>query len=162
MKPEDITVIHSFYVAHRQELFTYAVSITCNREAAEDAIHGVFERLFRADRMPTELRPFIFRSIRNAAFDARRHERVCTDSLFDLVTVASDLGQPGDQPGAAADARTLLDQLSPDERETIVLRVYSGLTFQEIADLRGLPLPTVASWHRRGLERLKALLAHER
>ena len=34
-------------------------------------------------------------------------------------------------------------------------------TFQEIADLRGVPLPTATSWYRRGLAKLKALLAKE-
>jgi DNA-directed RNA polymerase specialized sigma24 family protein len=48
--------------------------------------------------------------------------------------------------------------ISPDERETIVLKIYDDFTFQEIADLRDVPLPTVASWYRRGLEKLKTLL----
>ena len=55
-----------------------------------------------------------------------------------------------------------LNQLSPDERETIVLKTYETFTLQEIADLRGAPLPTVASWYRRGLAKLRTLMAHEK
>ena len=48
--------------------------------------------------------------------------------------------------------------LSDDERETIVQHLYADLTFQEIADLRERPIGTIASWYRRGIEKLKGLL----
>jgi len=54
-----------------------------------------------------------------------------------------------------------LQRLSSDEREAIILKIYSGLTFQEIADLRTAPVPTVASWYRRGLDRLRIMLTPE-
>ena len=52
-----------------------------------------------------------------------------------------------------------LQMLSPDEHETIVLKIYSDLTFQQIADLRQVPLPTVASWYRRGIDKLRTMVA---
>ncbi len=161
MKPADIERLHALYAESRQELFTYALSITRNREVAEDAVHAVFERLLRSDRLPAELRPFVFRAVRNAAYDTLRRDRVRTDSVFVLAASADDADVVQDALGAA-DLQTLLDQLTPDERETIVLKTYGGLTFHEIAEVRGQPLPTVASWHRRGLERLRTLLAKER
>jgi RNA polymerase sigma-70 factor, ECF subfamily len=69
-------------------------------------------------------------------------------------------GEPASSRGD--DLEPLLQQLSPDEREAIVLRIHGGLTFKEVAELRGVPLPTVASWYRRGLERLRAMLKEER
>lgn len=162
MNSTDTESLRAFYVENRQQLYTYAVSITGNREAAEDAIHGVFEKLLRRGKWPTDLRPYVFRSIRNAAFDAWRRTRMRMDPIFVAAAVA-DVAGPGDQGVSASDdLEPLLRQLSADERETIVLRIYSGLTFQEIAALRRVPLPTAASWYRRGLERLKALLTKER
>jgi RNA polymerase sigma-70 factor, ECF subfamily len=161
MSSTDIETLRAFYVGSRQLLYTYAVSITGNREAAEDAIHGVFEKLLRRGALPADLRPYVFRSVRNAAFDAWRRTKVRTDSIFAAATAVAAA-----EPGSPAVSRTdelesLLQQLSPDERETIVLKIYNGFTCQEIADLRQVPLPTVASWYRRGLEKLKALLAPE-
>jgi RNA polymerase sigma factor (sigma-70 family) len=160
MNAADIETIHAMYVENRQQLYTYALSITGNREVAEDAIHIVFERLLRGSRLPADLRPYVFRSIRNAAADARR-TKVRTDSIIKLA-VATEVAAAGSGgPGQTDDLEPLLQQLTPDEREAIVLKIHGGHTFQQIAELRGVPLPTVASWYRRGLEHLKTMLTRE-
>lgn len=155
MNAADRETLRSFYVESRQQLYTYAVSLTHNREAAEDAIQGVFEKLLRGGGLPTELRPYVFRSLRNAVLDGWRRDRVRMDPIYAPV-VESTGAQPGDN------LDELLRHLSDDEREAIVLRLHGGLTFQEIADLRGVPLPTASSWYRRGLERLRAMLKEEK
>ncbi len=161
MKATEIEALHALYVEYRQELYTYALSLTRNREAAEDAIHGVFERLLQGGGLPANLRPYVFRSVRNAAYDAWRRTRVRTDSIFDLTVAGETAGTGSPGPGRPDDLEPLLQRLSPDEREAIVLKIHGGLTFQQIAEIRGAPLPTVASWYRRGLERLKTMLAGE-
>ncbi len=148
--------LRTFYVESRRQLYTYAISITGNRESAEDAIQGVFARLLQRDCLPADLRPYVFRSIRNAALDGLRRTRVRWDSVFDLAATTEGSG-----PAPAFKADELerwLQMLSPDEREAIILKIYNDFTFQEIADLRQVPLQTAASWYRRGLEKLKALV----
>lgn len=161
MNRTESEALRAFYVENRQPLYTYALSLTGNRESAEDAIQGVFEKLLRGYSLPADLRPYIFRSVRNAAFDAWRRTKIRTDSIF-AAAAAGDAAESGSPVAFGTDdLEPLLQRLSEDERETIVLRIYSGFTFQEIADLRQAPLPTVASWYRRGIERLKAMLATE-
>jgi len=146
-----------FYDGHRQELYTYSLALTRNHEAAEDAIHNAFQRLLKRGSAPDDLRPYVFRCVRNAAIDDLRERLRRDDSIFDLngnngnasdLTLYAELGQ-------------LLAQLSDDERETIVLKVFDAMTFQEIADLRGVSINTAASWYRRGLEKLKSLWMEE-
>ena len=162
MNATDIAAIHALYVSHRQDFFTYALSITGNRESAEDAIHAVFERLLRGNRLPSDPKPYVFRSIRNAAFDAARRTKIRTDSIFQIDGAGEVSREGGEHFGRNGDLEPLLLRLSADEREALVLKFYSGLTLQEIADIRGVPLPTAASWHRRGLEQLKTILKAER
>ena len=162
MNATDIAALHALYVECRQEFFTYALSITRNREGAEDAIHGVFERLLHRGDLPADLRPYVFRAIRNAAYDAWRHARIRADSIFELATAADAAGVDSTGPKPGEDLGPLLQRLTPDEREAIVLRIHGGHTFQQIAELRGVPLPTVASWYRRGLVRLRTMLTEER
>jgi RNA polymerase sigma-70 factor (ECF subfamily) len=147
------------YTSYREELYTYAVSITRDRAAAEDAIHAAFQRLLTQPRLPTDLRPYVFRAVRNAAIDSfRRHGTGADDILkFESATSASRAGDAL----LPEEVESGLRELSSDERETIVLKLYDGLTFQEIADVHGAPPPTVASWYRRGLEKLRARLAKE-
>ena len=161
MNARDIEALRAFYVENRQQLYTYAVSLTHSREAAEDAIQGVFEKLLRGTTLPLDLRPYVFRSVRNGALDGWRRTKVRLDSVFESAA-ALDATRP-ETPAASRpdDLDALLQQLSADEREAIVLKTYSGLTFQQIAQMRDVPLPTVASWYRRGLEQLRSLLKEE-
>ncbi len=151
--PEALRV---FYVENRQQLYTYAVALAGQREAAEDAIHQAFHRLLQCDRLPAELRPYVFRCVRNAVLDQFRRSRVRA-----AEPAAGPEPAEARPPDAVLQARELdaeLRELSSDEREVIVLKVYDGFTFQEISDLLGTPLPTVASWYRRGVGKLRGRL----
>jgi RNA polymerase sigma-70 factor (ECF subfamily) len=161
MNEKVIATLRSFYAGHRQQLYSYAVSITRSRESAEDAIHQAFEQLLRRDSLPADSRPYIFRSVRNAALDGLRRDRIRSDPV--LLGAGAD---PSEGAGYAADhcsrdIEEALQEISPDEREAIILKIYGSLTFQEIAAIRGVPLPTVASWYRRGLERMRTAMARE-
>jgi RNA polymerase sigma-70 factor, ECF subfamily len=155
MRASEVETLREFYVGSRQQLYTYAVSITGNRESAEDAIHGVFEQILRRGFLPSVLRPYVFRCVRNAALDGLRRTKVRQDSIFDFAVSQDSLALA--TPGSG-ELERWLQVLSPEEREAVVLKVYGEFTFQQIADLRQVPLPTAASWYRRGLEKLRALL----
>jgi RNA polymerase sigma-70 factor (ECF subfamily) len=153
--------LRAFYAGHRQQLYTYALSITRQREAAEDAIQRAFQQLLSRNALPADLRPYVFRCVRNAALDGLRRDQTRQESIF-ANDGHAELATPLSGPLlSAAEIDAQLQRLSPDERETLVLKIYDALTFQEIAELRDVPLPTVASWYRRGLEKLRALLAKE-
>ncbi len=158
MSPAATETLRAFYVENRQQLYTYAVSITRQREAAEDAIHQAFQQLLQRGEPAADLRPYVFRCVRNAALDGLRRAKVRADSILAEERIADQIAPAPPAPFLACELDERLGMLSPDERETIVLKIYDEFTFQEIADLRGVPLPTVASWYRRGLEKLKTLL----
>jgi RNA polymerase sigma-70 factor, ECF subfamily len=157
MQKSFVEQLRCFYESNRRELYTYSLALTRNREAAEDAIHNAFQRLLRRGSAPTDLRPYVFRCVRNAAIDDLRQERRREDGIFDLPNNTDPA--PARQLGA--DLQRVLGQLSEDERETIVLKVFDGMTFQEVADLRDASINTVASWYRRGMEKLKVLWMEE-
>ena len=157
MQESFVEQLRCFYETNRRELYTYSLALTCNREAAEDAIHDAFQRLLRRRSAPTDLRPYVFRCVRNAAIDDLRKKKRREDGIFDLPSNAD----PALARQLGAELQRLLGQLSEDERETIVLKVFDGMTLQEIADLRDASINTVASWYRRGMERLKVLWMEE-
>lgn len=149
--------LRRFYEANRQELYTYSLALTRNREAAEDAIHNAFQQLLRRGSTPTDLRPYVFRCVRNAAIDDLRRERRREDSIFELPSDTD----PAPARELGAELQRVLGQLSEDERETIVLKIFDGMTLQEIADLHDASINTIASWYRRGMEKLKVLWMEE-
>jgi RNA polymerase sigma-70 factor (ECF subfamily) len=52
-----------------------------------------------------------------------------------------------------------LDQLSPEQREAVVLKVYQGFKFDEIARVQSCPVSTVKSRLYAAFELLKNVLA---
>ena len=143
--------IRRFYHTHQQALFTYALSITRSREGAEDLVHSVFAAILQRDSLPEELRPYLFRSIRNGAIDLIRrqqHELNHAASIFE-----------SDTPRSLVETRLLIEEpleiLTEQERQAVVLKTYSGLTLQEIADVHEVSINTAASWYRRGLEKMR-------
>lgn len=58
-------------------------------------------------------------------------------------------------------AQEALDQLRPEQREVLQMALVEGKTHTEIAEITQLPLGTVKSHARRGLERVRQLLSIE-
>ena len=150
--------IGRFYEEHRQGLFSYALALTGDRARAEDAVHAAVEKLLARLWLPWDLKRFAYRCIRNAAISAWRREEARRDDYFDLAGLAA---APADQERARR-LEAALQQLGPDERETVTLKVFDDLTFREIAAIRGVNANTAASHYRRGLEKLRTLCAEER
>lgn len=51
-----------------------------------------------------------------------------------------------------------LDLLPPQQRVALALRLLEGLTYEEIADMMGVPVNSVRSWLHRGRARLREAL----
>jgi RNA polymerase sigma-70 factor (ECF subfamily) len=151
--------LQRFYETHRQALFTYALSRTGQREAAEDLVQDVFMKLLdQRIRLPLQLRPYVFRMIRNAVIDQARHNQSRpSETWFDLDLL------PADSPDRELMPWLLqgLDTLDENQREVIVLKTLDGLSFREIALVLDKPAGTVASLHRRGIEQLRTTLTKE-
>ncbi len=144
--------IRQLYEELRQQLYTYALSLTHNQELAEDAIHNAFTSILRRGKRPRELRPYIFRCVRNAALDALKassNGHIETSLFADEATL---------DPAVPILAQEALGKLAGNERETIVMKIYSGMTLKEIAKTHKVSINTAASRYRRGLEKLKNVL----
>jgi RNA polymerase sigma-70 factor (ECF subfamily) len=118
-------------------------------------------RLWQSTDLPRDPVPYVFSAVRNAAIDQTRRaavrHRLESTSIFNGLPAA---GGPAD-PGTAAitaeqheKLRLAVDALPQPEREAIVMRIYAGLKFEQMAEAMGEPLPTVASRYRRALEML--------
>src|SRR5258708_19936162 len=63
MSPAVTETLRAFYVENRQQLYTYAVSITRQREAAEAPIQQTFQQLLHRRALAADLRPYLFRCL---------------------------------------------------------------------------------------------------
>jgi RNA polymerase sigma-70 factor (ECF subfamily) len=146
----------SLYDRYGDRLFFYVRTLLGNAEAAEDVVQEAFVRLLRVEPSGPEvpLAPFLFTAARNLAVDAQRRDGV-------RGKVEASAPAPGSASESDSEFGDLLDTLPAEQREVVFLKIRTGLTFAEIAEVTGLKLPTVASRYRYALEKLSGLLAGE-
>jgi RNA polymerase sigma-70 factor (ECF subfamily) len=142
--------------------YRVALAITGDPGVAEDVVQEAFVRVFsRAPGDETSGRAldgYLHRAVRNLALDHLRRRKVATEKAREaaaalLMRRAGD--GPSDGPDAAKVSQALFD-LPVDQREVVVLRVWEGLSFPEIAERVEVPLGTVHSRFRYAMERLRA------
>lgn len=115
---------------------------------------------------------YIFGAVRNAAVDEIRRYwpgalpiRLQSDALEGEAESLFEQTPAPAGPSAAAEEQELceliartLDTLPSEQKEAVVMKVYGGLTFAQIAEITREPLPTVSARYRRALERLRPQL----
>jgi RNA polymerase sigma-70 factor (ECF subfamily) len=108
-------------------------------------------------RLPAEPRTWLFRCVRNAAISAwrsnrrrgRRERQAASDEWF--------VPRPEDKLDAAS-AQEALRALPPVQREIVTLRIWSGLTLAQIAEVTGLAVSNVHHQYRLGLQAMRERL----
>jgi RNA polymerase sigma-70 factor (ECF subfamily) len=154
MPPIEPETLGELYREHAPALLLYARQWP---QSGEDVIQEAFVRLAQQSPPPERVLPWLYRVVRNAALaagraDARRRKRegaACTRQTW--------FAEADDRLDADEAAR-LLAELPLELRETIVARVWGGLTFEEIAHLVGCSLPTAHRRFQAGLAQLRERL----
>jgi RNA polymerase sigma-70 factor (ECF subfamily) len=150
---------------HGRYLYGIANSLSQNAADAEDLVQetmiGALNSKFRGEsavrtwlvgilvRQAGMLRRKKVRQARSMSFFGNRDE--ASPSPIDLH---ADPSSPGG-PDAKMDLAVMLDRLSPEHREVIVLRELEGLTYEQIAAALGVPRGTVESRLHRAREELR-------
>lgn len=150
-----------FYLTHRQGLAAYARSLSHDAADAQDLIQDVLVRMVREGRSTQGARPFVFRAMRNLAIDRQRRRRIEADSL-PRVRTRLELSATIVDASLLDSLHEALESLNDSRREVIVLRIYAGLTFEEIAEATARPVGTIASQYARGIDALRVALNPER
>jgi RNA polymerase sigma-70 factor, ECF subfamily len=142
-------------------LFRHAAMILADRVAAADAVHNVFLKLAKAGTSgDIESLAYLRRAVRNECFSVMRTRR--RDIVVALDQQLLELAEGADDhPAQRLALEQALQQLPAEQREVVHLKVWEGMTFQEIADLTGEALNTAASRYRYAMEKLRAILTEK-
>ena len=131
---------------------------------AEDLVQETFVRLYRGReryRPTARFTTFLYVLARHVWADHGRRAWRRDRLQSGLETEAAIAEQaPVTGPGNRLDVQAALDRLSPKLKEALVLNVYQGLRYQEIADVLDIPLGTVKSRINLALQELRKHL-HE-
>ena len=151
-------VLAGLYEEYGARLYRYALLLLADRAAAEDVLQDAFVRLASVMRRESGVEasfPYLATIVRNECYTALRKRRRRAEDPAPLLERAT--------PEATEEERMILDAalraLPTEQREVIYLKVYEGLTFQEIADRCGESINTVASRYRYATAALRRVLA---
>jgi RNA polymerase sigma-70 factor (ECF subfamily) len=133
---------------------------------AEDAVQEVFVDLWKSaarfDPSRASEKTFIAMVARRRLIDLmRRAERRPQTAP---IPENFDVPDMKDQTAAIAEAALAsraLETLKPEQRRVLLMSVYEGLSHGDIAQMTGIPLGTVKSHIRRGLNEIRELLASD-
>ncbi len=156
--------IERLYDRHAQALFAFLLNFTRNGDDTRDLLQEIFVKLARQPdllRAARDERAFLIRLAHNAAIDLmrRRGTRDKTREQFAAETLS--LFAPTDDPDGHAFRTALADalaELPSDQRAVVHLKLWEGLTFEQIATALEIPTNTAASRYRYGLDKLRAQL----
>jgi len=152
--------VRRLYDRHGPALVLYARSYVADVGTAEDVVHGVFLKLLRGREVALEMpAAYLYRAVKNAATNARR-DRWRQAPLPDSEPWFR--GEKHELETVLALQREI-SQLSEDQREVVIMRIWSGMTLEEVAEVTGVPANTAASRYRYALAKLRERLRpHEK
>lgn len=167
----DETALRLLYECTSSRLFGLALRVVRQREWAEDVLQEAFITIWRVapDYRSTLSPPLAWMGliVRSRALDLLRRrtaDRAQLTQEFDDVladTLESDARNPMDLADASEQAwalRQCLQQLEGPQREVVSLAYLRDLSHSELAAQLKLPLGTVKTWIRRGLEKLRTCM----
>jgi len=145
----------SFVRETEKMLYSFAYSITLNKEDAKDAVQEAYLRLFKARQRvdyQKNLKAYVFQIVKNVCFDIiakRKHEnpienlaveeKVNRDTVLDRRKII----------GAA------LKILNKQERMIITLLIFEGFSSKEAGEILGLSDSTVRNHYMNGRNKIR-------
>ena len=156
----DVDAYNTLVSRWDRRVFNYILRLVRNREDAMDLSQEVFlkayQNLGKLDD-PGRFAPWLFRIAHNESFSLLRRQR--PDGV-ELKETASPPSGPHLLPVETSLAvAAALDRLSPEQREAVVLKIYQGFKFDEMAEILDCPVSTIKSRLYTALDLLKDTLA---
>jgi RNA polymerase sigma-70 factor, ECF subfamily len=156
--------IERLYDVHAQALYAFVLNLTRHEADAHDLLQELFVKLAKQPELldgVRDERAFLLRLAHNLTIDLIRRRGTRAKNYEQFAQEPTGLFAPTSDPDERAFQEALssaLGEIPPDQRAVVHLKLWGGLTFEQIAELLGIPLNTAASRYRYGLDKLRERL----
>ncbi len=147
---------------HQSALVNYAYYIVGSVADAEDIVQDSFVKFYRQSpslRDETKCKAYLYRMVNNSSIDFIRTNRFKKTVPLDLITNLPDQQINGfihnDFQSEFHKISLMLNQLPKEQSEIIRMRTVSNLSFIEIANILQIPVSTVKSRFKYGINKLR-------
>lgn len=143
-----------------KRIYNYLLKILPNREDAMDVCQDVFLKAYQSLSKledPSRFAPWLYRIAHNEAYSLLR--KVRPEGEMPELATGGRSGSRMLPVEVTVAVEAAMARLSPEQREAVVLKVYQGFKFEEMAEILGCPPSTVKSRLYTALDLLKTTLA---
>ncbi len=148
------------YKRYNRRVYAYCVKMMSARELAEDVFQEVFIRVSRKRESfkSGNFAAWLFAIARNLCLNALR-DSVAHVPLEDVQESLHTTPSEDEYDQSYEVLRAAVEQLPADLREVLILRVYNGFSYNEIAEITDTKLATVKVRIFRAKQKLQEMLA---
>lgn len=166
----DSAAFEHLYDRHAPAVLGIVARIVGDRAEAEEILQETFWRVWNQaatfDVEKGQFRAWLFSIARRQALDLLRRRNVRPQAArdeneerqFEQAAAPDNVGEAAEQAIATEQMRGAMTHLPQEQLQVLELAYFGGLTRQEIARTTGLPLGTVHTRARLGLQHLRSLL----
>jgi len=158
------TDFERLYDEHAQAVFAFLLTFTRHDADTRDLLQELFVKLAKRPGLldgVRDERAFLLRLAHNLALDLIRRRGTREKYHGQLAGEPTPVFAPASEPDDRAFREALsaaLGDIPAEQRAVVHLKLWDGLTFEQIAELLGIPLNTAASRYRYGLDKLRERL----
>jgi len=156
--------LDQLYNQHAQAVFAFLLNFTRNEADTRDLLQEVWIKVAARPDLLQEVRDprsFLLRLAHNLAIDHIRRRGAREKHYLVLAEEGAQVFQLPANPDERQFREALnsaLGELPSDQRAVVHLKLWEGLTFDQIAELLLIPANTAASRYRYGIDKLRERL----
>lgn len=167
---QDILDFTLYYNRYKKKLFNYTLRMTGNRMATEDILQITFMRFFQNMgniKHGVAIEFWLFKVVRNEIYTWLRSKKKLSENYL-----SDDISEINLEADETADAQLLegerkeivlkaINSLSSEQKEVILLKEFSGLSYDEISEVCGIDTHLVKSRLYSARQKLIAQLSNK-
>ena len=142
-------------------LMRFALTLSKDRARAEDLVQETLMRAWRSRHtyeVGTNVAGWLTMILRNTFYSHHRKRSHEVEDPDETYAAALSIAPPQEDRLHLQDMQVAMGRLPPDQRDTLVLIVLNGLSYEEAALAMGCKVGTVKSRMSRARERLAEIL----
>ncbi|MBI4712784.1 MAG: sigma-70 family RNA polymerase sigma factor [Planctomycetes bacterium] len=152
--------LKELFIKYQKPLFNFVYRLSDDYTLAEDILQDLFIRMAEnigrfSPKRSGSLRQWLYQVAINLYRDNYRHNQKVKEAEPNLAVKQIKAEQPNKTGITRSEFEELLAQLPQEQKEVVLLKVYSGLTFREISETINCPLNTALSRMQYALKSLR-------
>src|SRR3989338_1038262 len=152
------------YDSYIKKIYNFVYYKTWHRQTAEDLTSQTFfkalTKIKQFDEIKGSFSSWLYKIARNTVIDYYRQNKadLNIDDIWGLAD-SQDFASEIDNQQKLGDVQKYLQNLKPDQKEIVIMKLWDGLTYQEIAEITGKTVAACKMTFSRTMARLRENLA---